>query len=109
MGRRDGRDADLNQIEWRPFGHSAAVLLRCGDRGIVIRACGPLTRTEWLDDGALRSIAAKYDQTPVQLLIRWNLQLGTVPRPQAHERKHLEGDVDVFDLSSDNDLATLSS
>ena len=57
------------------------MLLCCGDRGIVIQACSPLTRTERLADGALRSIAAKYDQTPAQLLIRWNLQLGTIPLP----------------------------
>jgi len=86
------------------------MLRDCRGRGIVVQACRPLTRTERLDDGALRSISAKYDKTPAQRLIRWNLQLGTVPLPKANQRKHLEEDLDVVDFEiSDDELGTLSS
>jgi 2,5-diketo-D-gluconate reductase A len=43
------------------------------------------------------------------MLIRWNLQRGTVPLPKANQRGHLEEDIDVFDFEiSSEDLASLS-
>src|SRR5215208_4965043 len=85
------------------------MLRYCRGRGIVVQACRPLTRTERLDNGALKSISAKYDKTPAQRLIRWNLQLGTVPLPKANQRKHLEEDLDLVDFEiSDDELGTLS-
>jgi hypothetical protein len=55
-------------------------------------------------------ISAKYNKTPAQRLIRWNLQLGTVPLPKTNQRKHVEDDLDVVDFEiSDDELATLSS
>jgi len=63
------------------------MLRYCRDRGIVIQGYSPLTRTERLGDGALRLISAKYDKTPAQLLIRWNLQLGNSPSAEGQPKK----------------------
>lgn len=98
----------VNQIEWSPFGHSEAMASYCGGRGIVIQAYSPLTRTRRLDDATLAAIAGKYDKTPAQLLIRWNLERGTVPIPKANRRSHLEENIDVFDFElSAADMAAL--
>jgi 2,5-diketo-D-gluconate reductase A len=93
----------VNQIEWSPFGHSDAMLQYCKGRGIVIQASSPLTRTRRLDDATLREIGERHGKTPAQVLVRWNLERGTVPLPKANQRHHLEEDIDVFDLQLDGD------
>jgi 2,5-diketo-D-gluconate reductase A len=46
---------------------------------------------------------------PAQILIRWNLQLGTVPLPKANRVPHLEENIDVFDFEiRDPDMSALN-
>jgi diketogulonate reductase-like aldo/keto reductase len=104
-----GETPIVNQIEWSPFGHSAAMLDYCRARGIVIQAYSPLTRGERLDDEALVDIAQRYGRTPAQMLIRWNLQQGVAPLPKANRREHLEENIDVFDFVIDDaDMSALN-
>ena len=104
-----GEVPTVNQIEWSPFGHSDDMPRHAAEREIVIQAYSPLTRATRLDDATLSAIAAKYGKSPAQVLIRWNLQRGTVPMPKANRRRHLEGNIDVFDFRiGDEDLAALT-
>lgn len=99
----------LNQIEWSPFGYSDEMVEYCAKNKILIQAYSPLTRAKRLDDPTLTQIAGKYSKSPAQLLIRWNLQRGTVPIPKANQRQHLEEDIDVFDFTiTDEDLRRLN-
>lgn len=100
----------VNQIEWSPFGHSEAMLTFCRDNGVVIQAYSPLTRATRLADERLAKVAARYGKTPAQTLIRWNLQLGTVPLPKANRKSHLEENGRVFDFEiSEDDMALLGA
>jgi diketogulonate reductase-like aldo/keto reductase len=99
----------VNQIEWTPFGHSREMLAYCQARGIVIQAYSPLTRTRRLHDKTLTAIASKYGKSPAQLLIRWSLQIGTVPLPKANQQYHLQEDIAVFDFEiREEDMAALN-
>jgi diketogulonate reductase-like aldo/keto reductase len=81
----------------------------CRKNHIVIQAYSPLTRAERLDDEALAEIAARHGKSPAQVLIRWNLQNGTVPIPKANQVRHLEENLSVFDfVLTDEDMATLN-
>jgi 2,5-diketo-D-gluconate reductase A len=91
----------VNQIEWSPFGHSEAMLREATRRGIAIQAYSPLTRSRRLDDDTLSHIATRYGKTPAQLVIRWNLQRGTIPLPKANQASHMEENLDVFDFAID--------
>jgi 2,5-diketo-D-gluconate reductase A len=98
----------VNQIEWSPFGYSEEMLRYAKEKKIVLQAYSPLTRTKRLDDPTLAEVAARYRKSSAQLLIRWNLQLGTVPLPKANRPQHLEENVDIFDFEiSDEDMVTL--
>ena len=104
-----GERPAVNQIEWSPFGHSAAMLRQCRDRDVLIQAYSPLTRTERLDDPVLTEIGDQHAKTPAQVLIRWNIQLGTNPLPKASTREHLEENIAVFDFElSDDEMDRLS-
>lgn len=100
----------VNQIEWSPFGHSMEMLDYCSEKGIIVQAYSPLTRSERLDDPELREIASKHEKSPAQILTRWNLQLGTVPIVKANQVEHLKQDLNVFDFMLDEeDMDTLNS
>lgn len=99
----------VNQIEWSPFGHSMDMLDFCRDEGIAVQAYSPLTRTHELKDTHLEELADHYNKTPAQLILRWNIQLGTVPIPKATSIEHMEENLDIFDFEiSDEDMAALS-
>ena len=99
----------VNQIEWTPLGCSEDMLEYCSENGIIIQAYSPLTRAKRLDDEPLVKLSRRYGKSPAQLLIRWNLERGTVPLPKASQAKHLEENLDVFDFElSEDDMTTLN-
>jgi 2,5-diketo-D-gluconate reductase A len=93
-----GEVPTVNQIEWSPFGHSEAMRKYCAEKHILIQAYSPLTRAKRLDNETLTQLASKYHKSPAQILLRWNLQLGTVPLPKANQKKHVAENIDVFDF-----------
>lgn len=98
----------VNQVEWSPFGHSDDMLRYARDKDMVIQAYSPLTRARRLDDARLAETAARYGKSPAQILIRWNLQRGTVPLPKASQGAHREENFDVFNFAiDDDDMAAL--
>lgn len=104
-----GEVPSVNQIEWSPFGHSIDMLEYCQDHGIVIQAYSPLTRAHELNGTFVKDIAEHYDKTPAQLILRWNIQLGTVPIPKASSVEHMEENLDIFDFEiSDDHMADLN-
>jgi 2,5-diketo-D-gluconate reductase A len=110
LTRSTGELPAVNQIEWSPFGHSERMRMFCRERGIVIQAYSPLTRTERLDDEPLVEIARRHGKSPAQVLIRWSLQSGAVPLPKASRAEHRRENLDVFDFRlGDEDMARLDA
>lgn len=107
---RSGELPAVNQIEWSPFGHSPQMLDFCRENDIVIQAGSPLTRGTRLNDDQLASMAARYGKTPVQMVLRWNLQLGVVPLPKANTPQHQADNCHVFDFEIvPHDMVRLSA
>ena len=98
-----GQVPTVNQVEWSPFGWSQDMMKYCEDKNITIQAYSPLTRSKRLDNNTLAQIGEKYKKSPAQILIRWNLQLGTCPLPKANQKKHLEENINVFDFQLNED------
>lgn len=100
----------VNQVEWSPFGYSQETFDYCKQHNIVIQASCPLTRTKRLNEPILADIATKYNKTPAQLLIRWDIQHGVVPLPKATSQEHIQENRDVFDFTiTADDMAVLDS
>jgi diketogulonate reductase-like aldo/keto reductase len=98
----------VHQIEWSPFGHSLDMLSFCAAHEIQVQAYSPLTRGKRLHDERLAAIAAKYDKTPVQIILRWNLQHGVVPIPKAGRADHQQENLEIFDFDLEAiDMSTL--
>lgn len=108
--RSSGYIPAVNQIEWSPFGHSLEMLEYCRDNDIIIQAYSPLTRENRTGQGILRGMARRYAKTPEQIILRWNIQLGTVPVPKSVNSQHQKENLDIFDFQiSENDMDRLNS
>lgn len=108
--RATGETPAVNQVEWSPFGWSRELLDWSAERGIVIQAYSPLTRTQRLGDPQLRAVAERLGVTTAQVLLAWNLRLGTVPLPKANRREHLVENLGAGEVRlTDADLEELNS
>ena len=88
----------VNQIEWSPFGHSDTMQAYAEGKNILLQAYAPLTRTTRLDDENLAAFAERYGKTPAQILLRWNIQRGTVPLPKANTKSHREENIGALEF-----------
>lgn len=99
----------VNQIELHPLLNQAALRAVNADYGIVTEAYSPLGIGKVLANPAVTSIAASYDKSPAQVLIRWNLQLGNVVIPRSSSAERIAENLDVFDFElSTGDMDTLN-
>lgn len=69
-----------------------------------------LVRGERLEEPVLRDLAAKYNKTAAQILIRWSLQKGYVPLPKSVTPSRIRENAAVYDFEiSDEDMAKLET
>lgn len=94
----------VNQIELHPHFPQPEMRAVHERLGIVTQAWSPLgKRTAPFSDPAVAGPAEKYDVTPGQVIVRWHVELGTLPIPKSAdpERQRTNLDVDGFALSAD--------
>ena len=97
----------VNQIEWSPLLHDAAVVEEHRQRGVVLEGYSGL-RGGVLDHAVVTGVADRLGRTPAQVVLRWHLQHGVVaiPRSRRPERIRANADLAGFELSAD-DMAAL--
>ena len=100
----------VNQVEFSTFLYQKELQAHNLSHGIYIEAYSPITRGKKLNDTTLVGIAANYDKTPAQILIKWCLQVGTIVIPKSvHENRIIEN-ADIFDFTiSDADMNLLNN
>lgn len=88
----------VNQIELHPLLNQAEQRAVNKQHNIVTEAYSPLGVGKVLDDATVASIAAEYDRSPAQVLIRWSIQLGNVVIPRSGNPERIASNIDVFDF-----------
>ena len=86
----------VNQVEFHPFLFQRELLEHGQKHHIQLEAYSPLTRGRRLKHSLIKEIAAKYDRTPAQILIRWGLQHGLVVIPKSVRPERIQENADVF-------------
>jgi diketogulonate reductase-like aldo/keto reductase len=71
----------INQIEIHPWCRRRELVKYCEDNGILVQAWSPLVRNERMDDPVLKALAEKHGKSPAQILLRWSLQMVSLPCP----------------------------
>ena len=99
----------VNQIELHPQLVQTEQRAAHAEHNIVTEAYSPLGVGKLLDNPTVTAVAAQYDKTPAQVLIRWNLQLGNVVIPRSAKPERIAENFDVLDFElAEEHLAALT-
>jgi len=93
----------VNQVELHVFLQQPELVKFCQDHNIVVEAYSPLAHGSGLDNPILADVAKKHSKTTAQIMIRWCLEIGTVPLPKSETPERIKQNLDVFDFELDQD------
>jgi diketogulonate reductase-like aldo/keto reductase len=100
----------VDQVEFSPWLHLHELLAHSKSKGIVLQSYTPLVRGKKFHDHRIQQLCAKYNKTPSQVILRWNLQLGVSTIPKSSNPKRIEENFNVFDFEiSDDDMNLLNN
>jgi diketogulonate reductase-like aldo/keto reductase len=88
----------VNQIENHPGCYDEKLINFCHKNKIIVQAYAPLACGKINDNALLIKIGKKYNKTPAQVSIRWNLQHNIIPLPKSTKEKRIIENFDVFDF-----------
>ncbi|MFT8324800.1 aldo/keto reductase [Oenococcus sicerae] len=99
----------INQIELHPYFNQKEQRAYDQENHILTEDWSPLGRASLvLKDKKLSEIAAKYSKNVGQLILRWEVQLGTLPIPKSSSPVRQAGNLDIFDFQiSDDDMLAI--
>ncbi|WP_405632078.1 aldo/keto reductase [Streptomyces sp. NBC_00016] len=87
----------VNQIELHPLFPQDELRAFHETKGVRTESWSPLGRgSTLLEDPAVVSVAESLGVTPGQVVLRWHLQLGTVPIPKSSSPERQRANLDVF-------------
>jgi diketogulonate reductase-like aldo/keto reductase len=99
-----------NQVELHPYLQQNHLQAYCREHGIVLEAWSPLAKGAVVEDPVLRRIGERHGKTPVQVTVRWMLQLDIVTIPKSVRRERIVANADVFDFElSDDEMAEIAT
>ncbi|WP_144454844.1 aldo/keto reductase [Bacillus sp. DE0587] len=88
----------VNQIELHPLLSQEELRNFCKEKGIVVEAWSPLAQGKLLDNPVLTEIAAKYNKSTAQVILRWDLQNDIVTIPKSIKEHRIIENADIFDF-----------
>lgn len=88
----------VNQVEFHPLLTQEPLRDYCREHKIQLEAWSPIMRGK-LDLPVLQELAAKYDKTPAQVVLRWDLQHGVVTIPKSTHEGRIRENADIFNFS----------
>lgn len=97
----------VNQIEVH-IGHVPTDLMKyCENLGIQLEAHSPLAHGRLLKDRKINAYAKKYNVSPAQLMLAFDLQLGCIVLPKSDNVSEMKENVDIDFEISEEDMANL--
>jgi diketogulonate reductase-like aldo/keto reductase len=94
----------VNQIELHPYFPQQQMLRVNAERGIRTEAWSPLgKRSAPFAEPAVADVAGRHGVTPAQVILRWHVQLGSVPIPKSATPERQRENLDVFGFELDDD------
>ncbi len=93
----------VNQIEVHPGWPQTEAIRYCQRNDILVEAWAPLGEAAALSNPVLAKIAAKYDHTPAQVCLRWEVQQGILPLPKSVHKERMAENTQLFDFELTED------
>jgi len=89
----------VNQVEMHPYFPQVGLRAFHREHDIVTEAWSPLGKgSAVFDEPVVRSAATRLNVTPAQVVLRWHVQLGSVPIPKSADPGRQRENLDVFDF-----------
>ncbi|MBN1780065.1 aldo/keto reductase [bacterium] len=88
----------VNQVEFHPYLRQPRLMAFCRNNQIQLEAWSPLMQGRIVDVPEIRPLAEKYGKSPVQIVLRWDLQHGVVTIPKTVRRDRILSNADIFDF-----------
>ncbi len=90
----------VNQVELHPYFPQGEQRAFHAEQGIVTESWSPLARrTELLSEPVVTEIASAHGRTATQVVLRWHVQLGSIPIPKSSDASRQRENLDVFDFT----------
>lgn len=100
----------VNQMEFHPYLVQQKLLDFCNANRIQYEAWSPLMQGNIFDLDIMKDLAAKYNKTIAQIVLRWDLQKGVVTIPKSSKKERIIANANLFDFEiSDEDVKLLDS
>ena len=102
----------VNQVELHPYYTQEKALETMEYYNVVPEAWAPLGggRYNPFEDEMLKGIAAKYNKSVGQVLLRWNVQRGVVVIPKSTHVERIRENIDIFDFElNEEEMKQISS
>ena len=95
----------INQIERHPLFQQNEIVYFCKENNIQIMCYSPVARAddELMNNPLLMNLANKYNKTVSQIILRWDIDTGTIPIPASSSKQHIEENISVFDFKLTKD------
>ena len=100
----------VNQVEFHPELLQPELLQFCKENQIQMEAWRPIMKGRVNEIESLQELAAKYRKSPVQIVLRWDIQKGVVTIPKSVTPERIISNADIFDFElSDEDVARIDT
>lgn len=100
----------VNQMEFHPLLVQQDLVDFCAETGVQHQAWSPLMSGRVAEVESLHEIAAQYDRTFAQIVLRWSLQKGVATIPKSSTRSRIEENASLFDFElSPDDIARIDA
>jgi len=86
----------INQVELHPSFQQRSLRSVHERYGIVTQAWSPLGQGRDLADPKLRAIADRYERTPAQVVLRWQIENGIIAIPKSASPARIAENIDLF-------------
>jgi len=88
----------INQVEYHPRLTQKEVQSFCQEHDIQLEAWSPLMQGQLLDHPVLQEIAANYQKSIAQIILRWDLQNGVITIPKSTKEQRIIENANIFDF-----------
>ncbi|RYG73711.1 aldo/keto reductase [Lentibacillus lipolyticus] len=100
----------IDQVEYHPHLTQEKLKTFCEQEDIQLEAWSPLKRGRLLDEPVITQIAKKYNKTPAQVILRWDIQNHVVTIPKSTHEHRIRENAAIFDFElTEEEMRQISS
>jgi len=93
----------VNQVEFHPYLIQQDLIDYCNSNQIQYEAWSPLIRGRIDEVELIRKLAKKYQKSPAQIVLRWDLQKGVVTIPKSVKPERILSNSQIFDFKLESE------